>query len=315
MNPSQSVSTTSVTRLNAFDPQALVLALQEGFLEHVQLEKGRFGGQIVHSVSPQCRTDWGQYNLALLAQGDLSPQWLSVGILLDGQGVWRVQGQTMRNGDLVVYSQGSDMCTTLPPQAQWMGVQIPPHKFQSLGFYMAPGVSALHLPGQLPPQALQQLVELSSVLGPNRQQDPDTALIDQAHEQLQHIIWSELARRWRKPSISTALNLQTRERLIQSVDHWANDNSTTPLRIDALCESLDIPIWQLERAFQQTYGMAPQRLITLRRLAKARRALLLQVGSVTEIAMGHGFWHLGRFAGLYKNYFGESPSSTRSKFL
>nr|WP_291942362.1 helix-turn-helix domain-containing protein [Limnohabitans sp.] len=31
---------------------------------------------------------------------------------------------------------------------------------------------------------------------------------------------------------------------------------------------------------------------------------------MTEVAMGHGFWHLGRFAGLYKNYYGESPSET-----
>ena len=141
-------------------------------------------------------------------------------------------------------------------------------------------------------QAQQQLVELSSVLGPNRQHDLDAALVDQAHEQLQHILWSELARRWRQPSSSAALSLQTRERLLQSVDQWAQDNSTTPLRIDSLCEALEVPIWQLERAFLQTYGMAPQRLITLRRLAKARRALQLQTGSVTEVAMGHGFWHL-----------------------
>ena len=40
-----------------------------------------------------------------------------------------------------------------------------------------------------------------------------------------------------------------------------------------------------------------------------RRALQLQTGSVTEVAMGHGFWHMVRFAGLYKNYYGESPSS------
>jgi len=93
-----------VTQLNSFDPQALVLALQEGFLEHVQLQPGRFGGQIVHSISTQCRTDWGQYNLALLARGDLSRQWLSVGIFLQGQDSWRVQGKALRNGDLVIYA-------------------------------------------------------------------------------------------------------------------------------------------------------------------------------------------------------------------
>ncbi|MEX1165923.1 MAG: helix-turn-helix transcriptional regulator [Hydrogenophaga sp.] len=301
---------TSVTRLTAFDPQALVLALQEGFLEHVQLEKGRFDGQIVHSVSAQCRTDWGQYNLALLAQGDLSPQWLTVGIFLQGQGVWRVQGQELRNGDLVVYGQGSDMRISLPPLAQWVGVQIPQYKLQALGLHLSPGVSALSLPGQLSPQTMQALSDLSMLLGPDRRQDVAATRIDQAHQQLQNLIWGELARRWRQPSGSAALSMQTRERLVQAVHQWSEDNSTTPLRIDALCEALAIPIWHLERAFQQTYGMAPQRLITLHRLAKARRALLTQPTSVTEVAMSLGFWHLGRFAGLYKNYYGESPSAS-----
>ena len=86
-----------------------------------------------------------------------------------------------------------------------------------------------------------------------------------------------LARRWRQPSSSAALSLQTRERLLQSVDQWAQDNSTTPLRIDSLCEALEVPIWQLERAFLQTYGMAPQRLITLRREKILPRNLLVPI--------------------------------------
>ncbi len=299
-----------VTQLSAFDPQALVLALQEGFLEHVQLEQGRFGGQIVHSVSSQCRTDWGQYNLALLAKGDLSREWLSVGIFLQGQGSWHVQGKALRNGDLVVYAQGSEMCISLPPQAQWMGVQIPRQRLEVLGFQMPAGVTTLHLPGQLTPQASGKLAELSSVLGPDRVQDPGSAVMEQAHEQLLQVIWSELARRWHKPTSSSVAQLRTRERLVESVQQWCEDRAATPLRIDALCQDLGVPVWELERAFQHTYGMAPQRLMTLQRLAKARRALLTQTTSVTDIAMGHGFWHLGRFSVLYKNYFGESPSET-----
>jgi len=299
-----------VTQLNAFDPLALVLALQEGFLEHVQLQPGRFGGQIVHSISTQCRTDWGQYNLALLAQGDLSRQWLSVGIFLQGLYSWRVQGKTLRNGDLVVYAPGSDMCISLPPLAQWIGVQIPKARLQALGFELPQGLSALHLPGELSPESANRLAELSCVLGPDRLQAPCSVVMEQAHEQLVQVIWHELTRRWHHPTSHCITQLQTRERLIESVQNWCEDHSATPLRIDALCQDMGVPVWELERAFKHTYGMAPQRLITLQRLAKARLALLTQNASVTYIAMSHGFWHLGRFAVLYKNYFGESPSHT-----
>jgi AraC-like DNA-binding protein len=48
------------------------------------------------------------------------------------------------------------------------------------------------------------------------------------------------------------------------------------------------------------------------RLARVREALIRADGaaSVTDIAMGWGFSHLGRFAAEYRGQFGESPSET-----
>lgn len=308
-----SVSTqpsSSITHLNAFDPQALVLALQEGVLEHVQLERGRFGGQIAHTISSQCRTDWGHYNLALLAQGDLSPEWLSVGIFLHGNGRWRVQSKELSNGDLVVYSQGSELCITLPPKAAWVSVQVPRHRLEALGFHLPAGLTTLHLPGRLSPESTQTLAQLATVLGPQRLAEPLRPQCEQAHEQLLGVVWAELMARWHLPSAGATALHQTRQRLVQAVHQWCSAQDDAPLRLDAICQDLDVPIWQLERAFLHTYGMAPHRLITLHRLAKARRDLLTHAGSVTEVALAHGFWHLGRFSLLYKDYFGENPSAT-----
>jgi AraC family ethanolamine operon transcriptional activator len=33
-------------------------------------------------------------------------------------------------------------------------------------------------------------------------------------------------------------------------------------------------------------------------------------GTVTDVATEHGFFELGRFAGIYKHTFGETPSET-----
>ena len=59
--------------------------------------------------------------------------------------------------------------------------------------------------------------------------------------------------------------------------------------------------------------MGPVRYLWLRRMYLARRALLLatpQTATVTQTAMDHGFWELGRFSTQYRSLFGEPPSAT-----
>ena len=60
--------------------------------------------------------------------------------------------------------------------------------------------------------------------------------------------------------------------------------------------------------------MTPLQFLRLRRLHAVRRELLVahrdKDVTVNEIAFAHGFYELGRFAGYYKQEFGELPSAT-----
>ena len=59
--------------------------------------------------------------------------------------------------------------------------------------------------------------------------------------------------------------------------------------------------------------MSPQRYLRLRRMQRVRRALSFAdptSATVTAIATAHGFWELGRFAGVYRSLYGELPSQT-----
>jgi AraC-like DNA-binding protein/tetratricopeptide (TPR) repeat protein len=68
----------------------------------------------------------------------------------------------------------------------------------------------------------------------------------------------------------------------------------------------------LEKHFQRFLGRAPRAFLRELRFERVRRHLLsdCEQASVTEIATGCGFAHLGRFATEYHRRYGESPSTT-----
>ena len=65
-------------------------------------------------------------------------------------------------------------------------------------------------------------------------------------------------------------------------------------------------------------GMSPHRYLWLRRMHLVRTALLRadrRSATVTSIALDYGFGELGRFAVMYRQLFGESPSATLARAL
>jgi len=69
----------------------------------------------------------------------------------------------------------------------------------------------------------------------------------------------------------------------------------------------------LLRTFQDAYGMPPKRYLMLRELHAVRRSLRAggaENETVADILTRHGVWEFGRFAGRYRQLFGELPSHT-----
>lgn len=89
-----------------------------------------------------------------------------------------------------------------------------------------------------------------------------------------------------------------------------------PLGVMEICASLGISEWTLRALCHDCLGMSPHRFLLLRRLHLARRALLAGApgeARVTGIAMALGFTELGRFAVVYREVFGKSPSATLAR--
>ncbi|HKY82583.1 MAG TPA: AraC family transcriptional regulator [Sphingobium sp.] len=94
---------------------------------------------------------------------------------------------------------------------------------------------------------------------------------------------------------------------------WITDNAADPMTPEDIASACGLSVRALQDGFRRFHNQTPLEFLRNVRLEKARAALIkadCTTGSVTTIAFESGFQHLGRFASLYKDRYGESPSET-----
>ena len=86
----------------------------------------------------------------------------------------------------------------------------------------------------------------------------------------------------------------------------------SPLTIARLADVAGVSERTLHDGFRRFRATTPMGRLTALRLAAARRRLLKAEPGMTvgRVAAEVGFFQFGRFAGSYRNAFGELPSAT-----
>jgi transcriptional regulator GlxA family with amidase domain len=109
-----------------------------------------------------------------------------------------------------------------------------------------------------------------------------------------------------KASSPAALQLAT------DMDTWIRRHLAERITLERLRAVSGVSTRALQYACVARWGRTPIELLAERRLENARSLLTARplATSVTHAAVNSGFSHLGRFSGLYKRTFGESPSDT-----
>jgi AraC-like DNA-binding protein len=102
-------------------------------------------------------------------------------------------------------------------------------------------------------------------------------------------------------------------RIMARFEEVLADHPNRQLHLPELCALIGVSERTLRSCCTEFLGISPSRYVLLRRLQAARIALRdadPATASVAEIAGGCGFTELGRFAGAYRNAFGEAPLTT-----
>src|SRR5688572_5338438 len=104
-----------------------------------------------------------------------------------------------------------------------------------------------------------------------------------------------------------------RSEIVARVDSFLHANPGEPVTVAHLSRVAGVSERTLRAAFHDVVGVSPKQHVIRQRLQAARAALRAAAPgttTVTDVAMSYGFLELGRFAGRYRNTFGEAPSWT-----
>jgi AraC-like DNA-binding protein len=104
-----------------------------------------------------------------------------------------------------------------------------------------------------------------------------------------------------------------REHRLRAAREMIEAHLDAPLSTPDIAATVGLSTRGLEFLFRDFLGLTPALYLRNRRLHAARRMLLhseSRPGLIKEVALAHGFWHLGRFAQTYREFFGEFPSET-----
>lgn len=88
---------------------------------------------------------------------------------------------------------------------------------------------------------------------------------------------------------------------------------TGPVSLAKVSQEAGVSVRTLSRIFHRHHGSSVMQYLKTRRLEAVRRELISaepEGTSVTEVALRHGFGHLGRFSSAYRRAFGELPSES-----
>ncbi|KAA6174536.1 AraC family transcriptional regulator [Pseudomonas marginalis] len=97
----------------------------------------------------------------------------------------------------------------------------------------------------------------------------------------------------------------------EAVREFIEEHLGEDISIEQLMAVAKVSERSLYSLFERQVGLSPRDYVRRRKLERVHARLqLITTRSVTEVALDHGFMHLGRFSEAYRKRFGELPSQT-----
>lgn len=311
-------------KLEGFDPAEMDRRILEGAVaHHSQVGGGTLSGELGAAPLDRTLVNWWTVTADVRVVATSAAAHHSLVLVVEAGERTKINGHAASTGMLVGYGPSVAIDGIMGAGCRLASVAMPPDLLDSA--ILAPAGITLPAPTdgivllRPEPGVTEKLELVFSELRSLAQGSPD--LFDdpawRANVERTALDWlgAAVASATIAPTVSSLSRSNSAE-IVRRIDAWLDgrDPRARPQRpsVPDLCRATNVRRRTLERAFADVLGVSPAEHVRMRALNAARRELLEgdRESTVSGVAIGQGFWHLGRFAGQYRTLFGESPSET-----
>lgn len=225
-------------------------------------------------------------------------------------------GQSITQGEVFAAPPGSEFCLVCHPAHHWITVFIPTSILfpTPRDWELASPVKRQIL--KPPKDVVRQFTYLASRFLELVESKPELVNSSAAIESFQNEQLAAARELFVRNRYATSRhNMRWCQQAKTALERALSDSSLS-LSIPELAKMVGVPERTLRTAFYRYYGLSPSELLRIARLNRVRQLLLASTPeqtTVSRVAFDLGFWDLGRFAGNYRELYGELPSTTLRK--
>lgn len=310
-------------RIFVDDPEALAGAIQGTILRPVKLSGARGTSEIAQLLMPTSSFDFARLGNSMLFTGETTDQGYTLIFVLDCPEAARSFSFSTEHTDgyLGFFPPGGNLDAVTPAGYANASLTVAADVFVeavSRHCHWMPDVllargGAMRVPAadQTPLRRLvaevHRLIAARSVIFSDPralrllEQEVIEAFLGTFRGGLEHLLPPPLPR------------VARRERRLRDARELIESHLESPLSTPDIAAAVGLSARGLEFLFRDFLGLTPAVFLRNRRLHAVRQVLLhseRRPGLIKEVALAHGFWHLGRFAQTYREFFGEFPSET-----
>jgi len=309
-----------MTGYNSFiftDPIPYQAAIRGAEVELLVTGRGDFYAELTQIDLGQLWMQYGCESLPRVSHAVVSSERVPVMFLADtNQEAMHFSGKDVTTAAIVVNGVATTHHLRTSGPCRWATVSLPSNDWAAVAGPVNRGLIAGSLASFVQPgrESMTRLAELHRAIRQLAAAAPSTFSYPEVIRSLEQELMQATMRCLAGQEQTEARSRrQHHSAIVKRLEDLLAANCNKPLYLVEICQAVGASERTLRICCEEHLGMGPIRYLWQRRMQLVRRALILAdpaITTVTQVAINHGFWELGRFSVSYRFLFGESPSTS-----